>query len=367
MDDSLYTILIIDDEEISREALRALLTKPRYRIEMAEDGMQGLEMAKQIQPDLILLDVMMPRMNGYDVCQRIRADSEIGETPIMMITALDDEDSKLSGLTAGADDFLPKPFKKIELEIRLHTLRRVNRYRRLLEERQKLELVINELYKKNAQLRELSKKIIQAQENERRLIAVELHDEIGQIATALKMTLDANRLNPPEALAKGREMTAELFQRLREMSLNLRPSMLDDFGLFPALSDLFQRIEKQTGIAVRHNINAMDERRFDELVEISAFRVIQESLTNIARYANVKEAQINITATPEKLELEISDKGAGFDIRQKNLNASTGLSGMAERVRMAGGIFSIHSELGKGTQVHAEFNLNPPPAENEMI
>ncbi|GAB4538053.1 MAG: hypothetical protein Fur002_00910 [Anaerolineales bacterium] len=365
MNERPYTILIIDDEEVARETLRALLTKPHYRIETAEDGMQGLDMAKQIQPDLILLDVMMPRMNGYDVCQRIRADLEIGETPIIMITALDDEDSKLSGLTAGADDFLAKPFNKMELEIRLHTLRRVDRYRHLLDERQRLEVIIKELHKKNAQLRELSSKIIQTQESERRRIAIELHDEIGQIVTALKMTLDANQHNPQEALAKGREITAELFQRVREMSLNLRPSMLDDLGLFAALDELFKRFENQTGVAVHHNINKMDERRFDGLIEISAFRVIQESLTNVARYANVKEVSVNIAVSPEQLKVEISDAGAGFDLREKNLNVSTGLSGMAERVRMAGGMFSIQSEPGKGAQISAEFNLTPARAQEQ--
>jgi DNA-binding response OmpR family regulator len=149
MSEHIYTILVIDDEEITRITLAALLEKPSYRVEMAEDGLQGIEMAKQINPDVILLDVMMPRMNGYDVCKRIRSDPQIGEVPIILVTALDDQDAKLNGLVAGADDFLTKPFDSLELEIRLHTLRHVDRYRHLINEREKLKETLAELSKKN--------------------------------------------------------------------------------------------------------------------------------------------------------------------------------------------------------------------------
>ena len=175
MSEHIYTILVIDDEMITRTTLAALLEKPNYRVEMAEDGIQGIEMAKELNPDVILLDVMMPRMNGYDVCKRIRSDPKIGEVPIIMITALDDQDAKLNGLVAGADDFLAKPFDTLELEIRLHTLRHVDRYRHLINEREKLKEAFAELSIKNRQLHILSQQVLDAQENERRYVAVELH------------------------------------------------------------------------------------------------------------------------------------------------------------------------------------------------
>ena len=86
MSEHLYTILVVDDEVVTRKALAALIKKPNYRVEMAEDGIQGIEMARQFNPDVILLDVMMPNMNGYEVCKRIRSDPQIGEVPIIMIT-----------------------------------------------------------------------------------------------------------------------------------------------------------------------------------------------------------------------------------------------------------------------------------------
>lgn len=353
-----YTILVIDDEEIARTTLAALLEKSNFQVEMAEDGIQGLELAKRIHPDVILLDVMMPKMNGYEVCKYIRSDEKIAEVPIIMITALDDHEAKLNGLSVGADDFLSKPFDRLELEIRLQTLKRVNRYRHLMEEREKLQEALNELSKKHEQLRILSRQILEAQENERRHVAVELHDEVGQLVTGLKLILERKESDMSMVVAEARSVTADLFQRLREMSLNLRPTTLDDFGLFAALDGLFKRFTKQTMIKINHNINPLEERRFDKVIETTVFRVVQEALTNIARHAEVNTANITITVTTSHLQVSIADAGKGFDLKSKDQSASIGLSGMAERVNMAGGIFTLQSTPGKGTFILAEFNLN---------
>ena len=90
MNEKAYTILIVDDEPIARMSLAALLDRSNYHIEMAEDGINGIELNKQVNPEVILLDVMMPNMNGYEVCKRIRSDPQIAEVPIILITALDD-------------------------------------------------------------------------------------------------------------------------------------------------------------------------------------------------------------------------------------------------------------------------------------
>lgn len=359
MNEHTYTILVIDDEKTTRMTLAALLDKPNYHVEMAEDGIEGFELAKKIKPDVILLDIMMPRMSGYDVCQRIRSNPEIGEVPIIMITALDDSDAKLHGLTAGADDFLTKPFDRLELEIRLHTLRHVNRYRHLLEEREKLNETLAELSEKNVQLSALSRKILEAQEAERRRVAVELHDEIGQLITGLKLILGRQQEDLPTMIAEARAVTNELMQRVREISINLRPTDLDDFGLSAALNGLIKRFTKQTGIAVRHNINPLDDSRFDSAIETTIFRVTQEALTNIARHAGTHEAKIMLNISLYEIQIRISDPGKGFDSSQKNLGASTGLSGMAERVRVTGGNFTLRSAPGKGTVILVDFDIKP--------
>lgn len=136
------TILIVDDEPLGRETLAALLEAQGYQLTFATDGRDALEKAYSQLPDLILLDVMMPYLSGFEVCQQLRAHPVLREVPVIMLTALDDRESRLKGFEAGADDFLSKPFDRAELRGRIHTITKLNRYRRLLAERLKFEWVV---------------------------------------------------------------------------------------------------------------------------------------------------------------------------------------------------------------------------------
>ena len=131
-------VLIVDDEYIGRETLQSVLEGEGYELEMAENGFQAIEKAKKLLPDVILLDVMMPGMTGFEVCHRIRNDPQIAEIPIIILTALDDRESLLNALKAGADDFISKPFDRYELRARLMGITRLNRYQKLIQERAKL-------------------------------------------------------------------------------------------------------------------------------------------------------------------------------------------------------------------------------------
>ncbi len=132
------TILIVDDEYSGRETLQSILEGEGYDLIMAENGPQAIAQAKSILPDVILLDVMMPGMTGFEVCEKIRNDPQVAEIPIIILTALDDRDSLLRGLKAGADDFISKPFDRFELRARLIGITRLNRYQKLLQERENL-------------------------------------------------------------------------------------------------------------------------------------------------------------------------------------------------------------------------------------
>jgi putative two-component system response regulator len=132
-------VLIVDDEYAGRETLQSVLEGEGYRLEMAENGWQAIEKAKALLPDVILLDVMMPGMTGFEVCQRIRNDPQVAEIPIIILTALDDRESLLNSLKAGADDFISKPFDRYELRARLIGITRLNRYHKLVQERTKLQ------------------------------------------------------------------------------------------------------------------------------------------------------------------------------------------------------------------------------------
>ena len=136
-------ILIVDDEPVGRDALEALLDSEGYQLLFATNGPEALQLAAEYLPDVILLDVMMPEMDGFEVCTHLRENPELAEVPILMVTALDDDMSRLTGLQAGADDFISKPFKRAELRARLRTITRLNRYRRLNEERNKFQWITN--------------------------------------------------------------------------------------------------------------------------------------------------------------------------------------------------------------------------------
>jgi DNA-binding response OmpR family regulator len=134
-------ILIVDDDENGRDLLESLLRREKCRSMVARDGREALELTIAHFPDLILLDVMMPELDGYEVCRQIRANPQLAEIPILLLTALHDRDSRLDGLESGADDFITKPFDRLELRSRIRSILRLNRYRRLMGERQKFEWV----------------------------------------------------------------------------------------------------------------------------------------------------------------------------------------------------------------------------------
>ncbi len=133
------TILIVDDDARGREVLQGLLSPEGHRLELAGGGVEALQKARALRPDVILLDIMMPDMDGFDVCKAVREDPLIREIPIILVTALDDRDSLLQGLEAGADEFITKPFNRLEMRTRVRSLLRLNRFKRLNEERKGVE------------------------------------------------------------------------------------------------------------------------------------------------------------------------------------------------------------------------------------
>lgn len=212
-------------------------------------------------------------------------------------------------------------------------------------------------------LQVLSRRLVEVQEEERRAIAQELHDEVGQILTGLKLLLDAGGSAPPEALAgKLREaqgVVNELIGKVRQMSLDLRPAMLDDLGLLPALLWLFQRYTSQTQVQVRCQHQGVEHQRFTPQIETAAYRVVQEGLTNVARYAGVSEAAVRLWNSDGVLGIQIEDRGAGFDADKALSNGnSRGLLGMRERATTLGGRLSIESIPGQGTCLTVELPLS---------
>jgi len=217
-------------------------------------------------------------------------------------------------------------------------------------------------------LQALSRRLVEVQEAERRYIALELHDEIGQILTGLKLSLEvATRLPTDEimpSLNKAKALLNELIIQVDDLSLDLRPAMLDDLGLLPALLWHFDRYTTQTNVRVTFQHIGLEGRRFEAEIETAAYRIVQEALTNVARHAGVSEVVVRTWADQETLGVQIEDHGAGFD-PEAVLAAgdTTGLPGMRDRAALLSGQLTVESAPGAGTRLMTEFSLGYCPLE----
>jgi signal transduction histidine kinase len=169
------------------------------------------------------------------------------------------------------------------------------------------------------------------------------------------------RLPPEESQANVQEaqtLVGELMSKVRQISLDLRPGMLDDLGLLPALLWYFERYTTQTQVQVHFTHSGLEAQRFASEIETAAYRIVQEALTNVARHAAVKEVRVSVWADPDILCVEIQDRGAGFHPQTAlAANDSSGVAGMAERARLLGGGLTIESEVGQGTLITAHLPL----------
>jgi signal transduction histidine kinase len=253
------------------------------------------------------------------------------------------------------EDELMKHRERLESLVELRTRKLTRSYdmlRKEIAERKKIE----------EELRGLSNRLVEMQEEERKSLARELHDEIGQSLTIVKLFLDRCHAHLQDETFRRdsvevRAMVKKLMEQVRSLSLDLRPMMLDDLGLMSALQWHFNRFTSQSHVQVNFKQSGLEKKRIPPEVGTAAYRIVQEALTNVARYANVAEAMVSIEAKKGLLRIEVEDHGAGFDMERAAEGPGAGLSGIRERVIALNGTLTIESAEGAGTYVLAELPL----------
>jgi PAS domain S-box-containing protein len=245
----------------------------------------------------------------------------------------------------------------------LTALRRAEDQRdRLLESerraRAEAEDALVQFRESHDRLESLSRRLVDVQEAERRALARELHDEMGQILASLRLRLEGGTA---QAALEVQSILGDLLEKVRGLSMNLRPPTLDDLGLLPTLLWHFERYGAQTGVRVEFRSSG-PAGRFPPDVEVAAFRIVQEALTNVARHAGVTEVEVSLEARQDGLQLRVEDHGVGFDPATARPGSSGGLAGMRERARLLGGRVLIESMPGRGTRLVADLPRFPAPA-----
>jgi two-component system NarL family sensor kinase len=233
--------------------------------------------------------------------------------------------------------------------------------------------LVRQLVGNERRFRALAKAVWQVQEEERRRLARELHDGLGQELTALKNQLELLAREAGGAAAGGLgaklasavELAGRALHDTRELSRLLRPPILDDLGLVPALAWLTRTLRESAGLEVRVAGDGVDGR-LDPDLEILVFRVVQEALTNVLKHSGVQAAAVLLLRRGGWLEIEVTDAGRGFDAAHAldpgQGAASSGLRGMRDRLDLFGGRLRITSAPGAGTRLHAAVPLPPPAA-----
>jgi signal transduction histidine kinase len=361
-------ILIVDDNPVVLFAVAHLLKSEGFTVLEAPTGKEGLARARAEAPDLVLLDVMLPDINGVELCRQIKAGADTSQLFVVLLSSIETSpDSQVTGLEAGADGYIARPIENRELIARVQAMLRIKRAESALRKaHDELEKRVaertEELSCANAALKALSQRLVDVQEAERRFVARELHDEIGQMVTGLKLVLETS-LHPSDAdgqsaLDEAMALINDLMERVRQLSISLRPQMLDDLGLLTALDWHFKRYFKQTGIRVQFKHTPLPDR-LPARLETAIFRIVQEALTNAARHARVKELSVRLWANAEQAGLQVRDEGAGFDpAKALRRGTSSGLTGMKERAELLGGEFILESMVGGGTCLTVELPLS---------
>jgi signal transduction histidine kinase len=408
-------ILVVDDHEFVRKGICAVLASESAHIVCGEaiDGQDAFEKAQLLRPDVVVMDISMPRLNGLQATREIKR--VVPQAEVVIVSQHESAEMVRQALKAGARGFVVKSAVSSKL---LSTIEQIGHKEEFVEplpaegtdepdtqevlqrsvtleqalrrsgeenqmaERQLRKLVESlearvserseELAQAERKLRDLSASLLQSQDEERRRIARELHDGIGQDMAAMKMNLsriarERGNLTTPavRALDENCQLVEEASQQIRTMSHLLHPPLLDEVGIESALRWYVEGFAERSKIRVRMELTPGFGDELPRDLALSLFRIVQESLTNIHRHSGSPTALIRIERSDTEIVLRVEDQGHGISAEQRERiysgEGGVGFRGMQERVRQFGGRLEIESSQ-HGTRITAvvPFPLSEP-------
>jgi signal transduction histidine kinase len=326
-------VLVVEDNEDMNQFLCEALA-PAFRVHSAFDGRQGVQMARQIRPDLIVCDFMMPELTGDELVREVRADSTIESTPVLILTARNDSTARINVLRVGANDYMLKPFYSAELRARADNLIKVRRAEQTLRA---LDMA-----------------------NERDRIARDLHDLVIQRVFGAGMRLTS--MVPAMPAATG-DRLRDVVEELDNVIADIRTTIFDltaqetaGRGLRTEVLELTTDAAERLGYRPQVRFNGAVDTIADREVADQFLAVLRESLSNVIRHAHATAVEVTVAAEGKELVLVVADNGVGLDPDAPPAGGF-GLRNMAARAASLGGTSDVRPNVPRGTVVEWRVTL----------
>jgi signal transduction histidine kinase len=354
-------ILMVDDQPAKLLSYEAILADLNENLIKASSGREALDHLLRTDIAMVLLDVSMPELDGFELAHMIRQHPRYQDTAIIFISGVHMSDiDRIRGYQRGAVDYISVPVVPELLRAK------VGIFVELFRKTRQLEALNTDLRDTQAELRRLTNRLMYVQDTERRKVARDVHDGLGQYLVAVKMGIDhlgRRFAEDSDTYRKFDEISGLVDEAIREtraISHLLHPPLLDEIGLGSALVTYGEGFSKRSGLAVNVKVDD-DLGRLDNDIETALFRVAQECLLNVHRHSKSSTADVVLRRQNGFIRLEVQDQGKGMAWQEEGENGKlgVGLLSVRERIHQLSGSLEIFSDKGKGTSVIA---IIPDPA-----
>lgn len=333
-------ILMVDDQPGKLLTYEAILGELGENLIKANSGREALEHLLKNDIAVVLMDVSMPELDGFELADMIRQHPRFQETAIIFISAVHLTDmDRINAYQRGAVDYISVPVIPELLRAKVSVFAELHRRAKQLE-------VLN------GELRRLSTSLISTQDDERRRIARELHDGLGQDLIAAKIVLEvaqAQEHSPAkraQAVGDASGLIDRAIQQVRSISHLLHPPMLDEVGLHSALQWYLDGLTKRSGIEMHIDIQPQEFPRLSPELETTVFRIVQEALTNVFRHSGASQGWVTLTKVENDVTIKVRDDGRGVSdqiVEFRPESIGIGINGMRQRVKEFGGVLRLQN------------------------